>query len=271
MNEGHSALLGLELLRRHAYPPEDLRPGESPYDLPRVRERCCFTTHTPVDAGHDRFSYELVARIFDGPEHSTGVDIDTVKRLAGDADLNMTRLALNLSEYVNGVAKRHAEVSTQNVPWISRARDHQRRTSVHVGRRQFSGAVRSLRAELVPRTRAAGARRRQYSRRRRVGRASASQENSSGYDSWSHRSVTRCDAADSRIRTTDDRLQASRSAVHRSRSASRQSRMRSHFKSCSPAKRIRTTTTASGSSNDCTCTCATSPAWCRSCTSPTTI
>jgi glycogen phosphorylase len=116
MNEGHSALLGLELLRRHAYPPEDLRPGESPYDIPRVRELCCFTTHTPVEAGHDRFSYDLVARVFDGPEHSTGVDLDTVKRLAGDANLNMTRLALNLSEYVNGVAKRHAEVSRQMFP-----------------------------------------------------------------------------------------------------------------------------------------------------------
>ena len=56
MNEGHSALLGIELLRRHAYPPQDLRQGECPYDLPRVRELCCFTTHTPVDAGHDRFS-----------------------------------------------------------------------------------------------------------------------------------------------------------------------------------------------------------------------
>ena len=39
-----------------------------------------------------------------------------VKRLAGDASLNMTRLALNLSEYVNGVAKRHAEVSRQMFP-----------------------------------------------------------------------------------------------------------------------------------------------------------
>jgi starch phosphorylase len=81
-----------------------------------VRELCCFTTHTPVDAGHDRFSYELVARIFDGPEHGTEVDIGTVKRLAGDTDLNMTQLALNLSEYVNGVAKRHAEISRKMFP-----------------------------------------------------------------------------------------------------------------------------------------------------------
>jgi len=40
LNEGHSALLTLELLRRHAYPADDLRPGEAPYDIPAVRELC---------------------------------------------------------------------------------------------------------------------------------------------------------------------------------------------------------------------------------------
>ncbi len=111
MNEGHSALLGLELLRRFRYPDEDLRPGESPYDIPRVRELCCFTTHTPVEAGHDRFDYELVQRVL-----GEVVDLATLKRLAGDESLNMTRLALNLSEHVNGVAKRHAEVSRRMFP-----------------------------------------------------------------------------------------------------------------------------------------------------------
>ena len=111
MNEGHSALLGLELLRRYEYPPEDLRPGEPPYDLPRVREQCNFTTHTPVEAGHDRFSYALVERVLD-----SAVELATLKHLAGEDSLNMTRLALNLSEYVNGVAKRHAEISNSMFP-----------------------------------------------------------------------------------------------------------------------------------------------------------
>ncbi|KAF0191460.1 MAG: starch phosphorylase [Gammaproteobacteria bacterium] len=111
MNEGHSALLGVELLRRYARPAEDLRPGESPYDIPRVRELCCFTTHTPVEAGHDRFSYDLVQRTL-----GDVIDLTTLKRLAGDDHLNMTRLALNLSEYINGVAKRHAEVSRHMFP-----------------------------------------------------------------------------------------------------------------------------------------------------------
>ncbi len=111
MNEGHSALLGLELLRRYEYPPEDLRPGELPYDVPRVREQCNFTTHTPVEAGHDRFAYPLVQRVL-----GTIVDAATLKHLAGEDSLNMTRLALNLSEYVNGVAKRHAEISNTMFP-----------------------------------------------------------------------------------------------------------------------------------------------------------
>ena len=111
MNEGHSALLSLELLRRYAYPDEDIHPGELPYDIPRVREMCIFTTHTPVEAGHDRFSYDLVHRVM-----GDFIDINTMKHLAGDDFLNMTRLALNMSEYVNGVAQRHAEVSRKMYP-----------------------------------------------------------------------------------------------------------------------------------------------------------
>jgi len=111
MNEGHSAFLTLALLQRFAYPSEDLRSGESPYDLPRVRELCTFTTHTPVEAGHDKFDYALVRRIY-----GDLLDLGTVKLLAGEDKLNMTRLALNLSDYVNGVAKRHAEVSRKMFP-----------------------------------------------------------------------------------------------------------------------------------------------------------
>ncbi len=114
MNEGHSALLGLELLRRNAYRPEDVRPGEPAYDLPRVRGRCRFTTHTPVEAGHDRFSYDLVARLFAGK--TAPVELSLLRELGGADVLNMTRLALNLSDFVNGVAKRHAEISSGMFP-----------------------------------------------------------------------------------------------------------------------------------------------------------
>ena len=57
LNEGHAALLTLELLRRHRLMPEMVRPGDCAYDTQEVRERCVFTTHTPVEAGHDRFPY----------------------------------------------------------------------------------------------------------------------------------------------------------------------------------------------------------------------
>jgi len=111
MNEGHSALLGLELMRRFTYAAEDVRPGESRYDLPRARDLCSFTTHTPVEAGHDRFPYDMVHRVLDND-----FDINAIKNLAGVDSLNMTRLALNMSEYINGVAKKHAEVSNAMFP-----------------------------------------------------------------------------------------------------------------------------------------------------------
>ena len=111
MNEGHSALLTLELLRRHTYAQDELRPGECPYDIPKVRELCNFTTHTPVEAGHDKFAYDMVQRTM-----GDFIDQPTLKALAGADVLNMTCLALNLSDYVNGVAKRHAEVSQKLYP-----------------------------------------------------------------------------------------------------------------------------------------------------------
>ena len=119
MNEGHAALLGLELLRRYTYPRSELRAGESPYDLPRVRQLCRFTTHTPVEAGHDRFSYELVQRLFANGETNSApdpIDLTELRQLAGTDSLNMTQLALSLSDFVNGVAQRHAEVSSRMYP-----------------------------------------------------------------------------------------------------------------------------------------------------------
>lgn len=93
MNEEHSALLALSFLRHYAFPEDDVRVGESPYDMLRVRELCSFTTHTPVEGGHDRFAYDMVQRIL-----GEYIDLGTLKHLAGEDCLNMTRLALNMSE-----------------------------------------------------------------------------------------------------------------------------------------------------------------------------
>jgi len=125
LNEGHAALLTLDLLNRWRIPPEDLAPGEPAYDVAEVRARCVFTTHTPVEAGHDRFSYELFEQLLPG-----FVDLDALKRLAGEERLNMTRLALNLSDYVNGVAGRHAQTTEHMFPGY---RIHAVTNGVHVG------------------------------------------------------------------------------------------------------------------------------------------
>lgn len=110
LNEGHAAFLTLELLRRRLRP--DPGANRLAYEVDHVRDMCVFTTHTPVEAGHDRFSYEDVRRILG----SDFVPLDEIKPLAGEDRLNMTRLALNLSGYVNGVARRHAETTRQMFP-----------------------------------------------------------------------------------------------------------------------------------------------------------
>jgi starch phosphorylase len=111
LNEGHSALLALELLRRSERPEDEVRSADERYDAPRVRAKCHFTTHTPVEAGHDRFPYDLVQAMLDD-----FVDAATLRRLGGEKELNTTRLALNLCGRVNGVATRHAETTTRLYP-----------------------------------------------------------------------------------------------------------------------------------------------------------
>jgi len=105
MNEGHAGLLVLELMNWQGGP----EPAE--WDYEGVRQRCIFTTHTPVPAGHDQFDYKSVERIL-----GSAVPFDVLRMLGGRARLNMTLLGLNLSRYVNGVAQRHEEVSREMFP-----------------------------------------------------------------------------------------------------------------------------------------------------------
>ncbi|WP_040485487.1 alpha-glucan family phosphorylase [Lutibaculum baratangense] len=111
MNEGHAALLTIELLNRFRRALGRQLPHFSEYDYGRVRDMCVFTTHTPVEAGHDKFSYELVNRIA-GDLLQNG----DLKDLGGTDHLNMTKLALNLSNYVNGVARKHADTTRHMFP-----------------------------------------------------------------------------------------------------------------------------------------------------------
>ncbi len=105
MNEGHAALLTLELLDEEARKAgRSVIVGE---DIEAVREKCVFTTHTPVPAGHDKFPAGLARRIVG--QRDDFFSLEGVF-LEGDI-LNMTFLALNSSRYVNGVAQKHGEVS----------------------------------------------------------------------------------------------------------------------------------------------------------------
>jgi len=99
MNEGHSSLLTLELLK------------ENDMDEDKVKNLCVFTTHTPVEAAFDKFSYDLVQELL-GDEYP----LEVLKRHGGQDRLNMTLLALNLSKYTNGVTKEHMEYSRKLFP-----------------------------------------------------------------------------------------------------------------------------------------------------------
>ena len=111
MNEGHASFLALELLHRFKRDIESVWDEKSVWDVARVRDLCVFTTHTPVEAGHDKFPYPLVKQVL-----GEIIPFDVLKDLAGMDSLNMTRLALNLSKYINGVAKKHGEVSQHMFP-----------------------------------------------------------------------------------------------------------------------------------------------------------
>ncbi len=132
MNEGHAALLTLELLGE-----ESRRAGRTSVkseDIEKVRSKCVFTTHTPVPAGHDKFPVEYMTRLF--PDQTRFFDVkdassadlvrsvlqveqnypDMEEAAKRGASVNMTYLALSLSNFVNGVAKLHGEVSRKMFP-----------------------------------------------------------------------------------------------------------------------------------------------------------
>ena len=110
MNEGHAALLTLALLESQL--------GGGPLgaatetDMDQVRKKCVFTTHTPVPAGHDRFSTEQANRILGGDRTARLEKLGCFR----DGMLNMTLLALRFSRYANGVAMQHTKVSRAMFP-----------------------------------------------------------------------------------------------------------------------------------------------------------
>jgi phosphorylase/glycogen(starch) synthase len=111
MNEGHAAFLTLERIGELAH-----KEGLT-FDEARefVRATTLFTTHTPVPAGHDRFSEDLMRRYFSDAPDWVGVPWERFIGL-GQADgdqgsFNMTYLALNLASLANGVSDMHGVAS----------------------------------------------------------------------------------------------------------------------------------------------------------------
>ncbi len=130
-----------------------------------------FTTHTPVPAGIDRFSRELVEQYFGRPARLSGVPIERILALGaedyagGDPTVfNMAVMGFRLAQRANGVSQLHGDVSREMFdglwPAFDEAEvpitlDHQRRARPDLGR------PRDLRARRPPRR---GRRRRRHRR-----------------------------------------------------------------------------------------------------------
>lgn len=114
MNEGHAAFLGLERCR------ELVNGLDVEFEVARqiAAANSVFTTHTPVAAGNDVFSFETMDRYFSTFWPQLRLDRDSFMRLARqDANwgsgYSMTVLAIHLSSRRNGVSRLHGEVSRE--------------------------------------------------------------------------------------------------------------------------------------------------------------
>jgi starch phosphorylase len=114
LNEGHSAFLTLELARETMHS-RGLSFAEA---MPLVRERCVFTTHTPIAAGNDEFSVELLERSFGstyenelGLSHEQFLGLGRIDAKNTAEPFGLTPLALRMCRSTNGVSRKHGEVS----------------------------------------------------------------------------------------------------------------------------------------------------------------
>lgn len=103
INEGHAALFALELYRRHML-------ADGVLDI--LHRMLVFTTHTPIESGHDRFDMGLVREVLG----RDGVPTQLMERVVENGQLNMTRIGLELAGHINGVAKSHGDVTREMFP-----------------------------------------------------------------------------------------------------------------------------------------------------------
>jgi len=117
LNEGHSAFLTLELAREMLEQDDALKLEDV---IPQVREKCVFTTHTPIAAGNDVFPVELMKKYF-SPNMLAGLRINYDEFLhlgfshsEYERELfGMTPLAIKMCRSANGVSKKHGQVSRE--------------------------------------------------------------------------------------------------------------------------------------------------------------
>jgi glycogen phosphorylase len=120
MNEGHSAFLTLENLKKTSG------------DIPTAKTLATFTTHTPIAAGHDYFDYQIAEKILGKLLPAN------IKELASKDMMGMTQLGLSLSKKVNAVSQKHREVCEKMFPGnsfesITNGIYHERWVGEHIG------------------------------------------------------------------------------------------------------------------------------------------
>ncbi|MFH1064097.1 MAG: alpha-glucan family phosphorylase [Candidatus Woesearchaeota archaeon] len=111
LNEGHGSFLIVERINNTKVHSHESKPIMERYDFHNLKKKIVFTTHTPVEAGHDSFDPGQVKEIL-----GDSINGELVDHLVHNGMFNMTHVALDNSKYVNGVAKKHAEVSRKMFP-----------------------------------------------------------------------------------------------------------------------------------------------------------
>ncbi len=140
MNEGHAALLGIGLLEERLGAASLDQATEN--DVAAIAQRCVFTTHTPVPAGHDQFGPDQMYAVL-GTERGRAIERFGCLH---NALLNMSYLALRFSRYVNGVSMQHGKVSQEMFPEV---RVHSITNGVHAAT-WISGPLQALLDAEVP-------------------------------------------------------------------------------------------------------------------------
>lgn len=125
LNEGHCAFVNLERISQVMQKEQvDLKTA-----MEIVPRTTVFTTHTPVPAGHDKFSPELLAPYFKVYSELFGLPVEQIIRWGQEKDEQqhepfcMSLFALRMAQHCNGVSELHGQVARHMWThiWPSRA------------------------------------------------------------------------------------------------------------------------------------------------------